>query len=211
MADDDIPGLTLNSEPPDEFRLAYRAPSQLGIGSDARYPVAPPLGWNPPALSPQDRDLLIKTVYGEARGEPVEGQSGVAHAILNRVAAGNYGQGVQGVVQAPAQGVNPARGYHEFSPWNPSGVAEGQTAALNALPTADPRTYANLGRVVDQAYYGTQGDPTYGATHYYGRMPAPPRWAGPLAAHNLTKIGATTFVGRPDEGPGRIPTNVAER
>lgn len=194
--------------PPDEFRLASRQPQPSGgIGSDARYPVAPPLGWDPPPLSPGDRDSMIKTVYGEARGEPEEGQAGVAHAILNRVRAGGYGQGIEGVVKAPAAGVNPRLGYHEFSPWNTGRATEGQPA-INTLQRDRPEDYARIGRLVDKVYSGTGGDPTYGATHYYGVMPRPPSWAPALAALNREKIGNTTFVGR-DEGPGRSPTQLA--
>ena len=37
-------------------------------------------------LSDDDRDALIKTVYGEARGEAEEGQIAVVHVIPNRAA-----------------------------------------------------------------------------------------------------------------------------
>jgi Cell Wall Hydrolase len=172
-----------------------------GIGSDARFPVAPPLGWNPPPLDPRERDLLIKTVYGEARGEPDAGKAAVVHAILNRVAAGGYGNGVSGVVLAPAEGVDPKRGFHEFSPWNPAGVPEGQPA-INTLPRDNPAAYAAIGNIVDKVYGGTGGDPTFGATHYYGYMPKPPPWGPALAAQNRVKIGGQTFVGGAS-GPGQ--------
>lgn len=179
----------------------------MPIGSDQRYPVAPPLGWNPPPLDPRDRDLLIKTVYGEAGGESDLGKAAIAHAILNRVSSGGYGQGVSGVVLAGVP--NPrdaARGYHEFSPWNPPGVPEGQAAKLNALPTADPKTYNQIGNIVDQVYSGTGGDPTFGATHYYGYMPHPPTGPGwaPILNQNVNKIGGNTFVGGAT-GPGYTP------
>lgn len=180
-----------------------------GIGSDARFPQAPPLGWSPPPLDPNDRDLMIKTIYGEAGGEPDLGKAAIAHAILNRVSAGGYGQRISGVVMAPAAGVNPAKGYHEFSPWNPPGVPEGQADKLNALPTADPSAYSHIGNIVDQVYGGTGGDPTFGATHYYGYMPRPPSWANALANLNRVKIGNQTFVGGAG-GPGRtLPIQTA--
>jgi conjugal transfer mating pair stabilization protein TraG len=50
-----------------------------------------------PQMNPVDRDIMIKTIAGEAGGEPPIGQAGIAHAILNRVAVGGYGQGVAGV------------------------------------------------------------------------------------------------------------------
>lgn len=179
------------SAPPDQFDLA------------SRQPEATPSSAGGPPLDPGDRDLLIKTVYGEASDQPPLGQAGIAHAILNRVRAGGYGQGVSGVVMAPAAGVNPRLGYHEFSPWNPKGVAEGQPR-INTLERDNPRAYASIGDIVDKAYSGLIPDPTGGATHYYGRMPhgGSPSWAGPLAALNRVKIGGTTFVGR-EHGPGQ--------
>ena len=152
-------------------------------------------------LDPVDRDNLIKTIYGEARGEPALGQAGVAHAILNRVAAGGYGNTITDVVHAGVP--NPkdaARGYHEFSPWNPPGVPESNPTAQNLSPDSKnpllANAYANIGSIVDKAYNGLIPDPTGGATHYYGYMPhGPPKWAGPLAAQNRVKIGNQTFIG----------------
>jgi len=174
-------------------------------------PEATPSSAGGMPMDPTDREALIRTVYGEASGEPALGQAGVAHAILNRVNAGGYGNGIQGVVMAPAAGVNPARGFHEFSPWNAPGVPESNPIAQH-LSANDPNpilrdAYANIGSVVDKAYNGLIPDPTGGATHYYGYMPRPPKWAGPLAAQNKVKIGNQTFVGGA-EGPGRKPVVV---
>jgi hypothetical protein len=163
-------------------------------------------------LNPRDRDLLIKTIYGEASGEPALGQAGVASAILNRVAAGGYGDGISGVVLAPAAGVNPNRGFHEFSPWNAPGVPESNPVAQHLSPN-DPNpllahAYANIGDIVDKVYGGLIHDPTGGATHYYGYMPRPPPWAPALAAQNRVKIGHQTFVGG-STGPGQtLPSQV---
>lgn len=164
-------------------------------------------------LDPRDRDLLIKTIYGEASGEPALGKAGVASAILNRVAAGGYGNGVSGVVLAGVP--NPrdaARGYHEFSPWNPPGVPESNPTAQHLSPN-DPNpllanAYRNIGDIVDKVYSGLILDPTGGATHYYGYMPKPPSWAPALAAQNRVKIGNQTFVGG-SAGPGQtLPSQV---
>jgi hypothetical protein len=157
-------------------------------------------------LDPRDRDLLIKTVYGEASNQPALGQAAVAHAILNRVADGGYGQGVSGVVLAPAAGVNPKRGFKEFSPWNAPGVPESNPVAQNLSPNSPnpllANAYRNIGDIVDRVYGGWIPDPTHGATHYYGYMPKPPAWAPALAAQNQVKIGDQTFVGG-STGPGQ--------
>ena len=169
-----------------------------GIGSDANFPVSPPLGWNAPPLNNVDRDNLIKTVYGESSDQPPLGQAAVAHAILNRVNAGGYTGGapntITNVIHAPVP--NPsdaARGFHQFSPWNPPGVKESNPAMQHLSPN-DPN-YIKIGHIVDQVYSGAIPDPTGGATHYYGYMPHPPPWAAKLAAQNTTKIGGQTFIG----------------
>ena len=161
-------------------------------------------------LSQADRDNLIKTVYGEAGNQPVMGQAGVAHAIMNRLTAGGYGDTLSDIVKAPAAGVNPSKGYHEFSPWNPPGVPESNMVAQNLSPSnADPRlrkAYADIGGIVDKSWNNLIPDPTGGATHYYGYMPQPPKWAAPLAAQNKVKIGGQTFVGG-STGPGQTIPN----
>ena len=178
-----------------------------GIGSDARFPVSPPLGWNPPPLNPVDRENLIRTIYGEAADQPALGQAGVAHAIFNRLNAGGFGNSVTDIVHAGVP--NPrdaARGYHEFSPWNPPGMPESNPTAQH-LPPTDPN-YQRIGSIVDQVYNGAIPDPTGGSTHYYGYMPHPPPWAAKLAAQNTTKIGGQTFIGGYYGGPGQTPPPV---
>lgn len=173
-------------------------------------PEATPSSAGGMPLSPADREAMIRTVYGEASNQPPLGQAGIAAAILNRVAAGGYGDGIQGVVHAPAAGVNPARGFKEFSPWNAPGVPESNPIAQRLSPD-DPNpqlagAYRNIGDIVDKVYSGLIPDPTGGATHYYGYMPQPPKWAAPLAAQNRVKIGGQTFVGG-STGPGQaMPT-----
>jgi hypothetical protein len=188
--------------------------SMLGAASS---PEPMPSTAGGPPMDPNDRDMLIKTVYGEASNQPPLGQAGIVHAILNRVAAGGYSAGapntIANVVTAPAAGVNPARGFHEFSPWNAPGVPESNPTAQNLSPNnPNPvlaNAYRNIGDIVDKVYAGLIPDPTGGATHYYGFMKVPPKWAAPLAAQNRVKIGDQTFVGG-STGPGQsMPNQIA--
>lgn len=152
--------------------------------------------------------MLIKTVAAEAGNQPPLGQAAVAHVILNRVASGQYGQGVPGVVTEP---VKPGSQYKQFSVWNPPGLPESSATARNL----DPRSpqYAQIGDLVDKVYSGVIPDPTGGALHYYAPRSMqggkPPGWAAPLADFNDVTIADQRFVGRPIQPP-RTPTPALE-
>lgn len=55
-----------------------------------------------------DRDAIALTIYGEARGEGIEGMIAVSRVILNRYHAGGYGRSLAEVCQKPKA----------FSCWN---------------------------------------------------------------------------------------------
>lgn len=55
------------------------------------------------ALTENERELIARVVYLEARGEPEEGQQAVAEVILNRVAAENFPSSVESVVYQKGQ------------------------------------------------------------------------------------------------------------
>jgi spore germination cell wall hydrolase CwlJ-like protein len=100
-------------------------------------------------LSPRDRDLMIRTIIGEAGNQGPQGQAAVAHVIANRVAAGNYGKTPAAVVMAPGQ----------FEPWQ---------IRKQELLSIDPKSaaYQNAGDIVDMSQSGDIPDPTGGATHF---------------------------------------------
>lgn len=93
-------------------------------------------------------DNLIRTVFGEARGEDPRGQQAVASVILNR--ARQTGQSYDDVVTAPGQ----------FEPWgNP--VTRARMLAL----TPDSPDYQAIAANIAPALNGD--DPTGGADHFY--------------------------------------------
>ena len=177
-----------------------------GIGSDAVASGAADTP-APPPMSAADRDTLIRTVAGEAGSEPPQGQAAVAHTILNRVAAGGYGDGISGVALAPTK---PGSQFHEYSTWNPP-KGGGSPAARNI----DPQSYQKVGQMVDMAYSGEYPDLTGGATHYYaprgmpgGKPPAqwPQQW---FKTQPKTTIGHQVFVSG-SGGPGQqLPDQIA--
>jgi N-acetylmuramoyl-L-alanine amidase len=122
----------------------------------------PPPPW--PALTAHDRDVLIRTLYGEAANESEVGQIAVVHVIRNRLLRGparRFGGTPAEVCQKPWQ----------FSCWNAN---DPQRPRLLAL-AQDSATYTRLGAVVDKAW--ALPDSVGGADHYYASYIARPAWA----------------------------------
>jgi spore germination cell wall hydrolase CwlJ-like protein len=119
-------------------------------------------------VTERDRDILARTLWGEARGESLAGQIAVAWAIRNRVFDGKdrswWGEGYAGVCQKP----------YQFSCWNKNDPNYAYLSGAKPIPF---REFAQAQIAADQVIAGTAPDPTGGATHYYATtMPKPPTW-----------------------------------
>lgn len=143
--------------------------------SEGRMSIAPPAVLPDPPVQPSAEgqasiDVLARTIWGEARGEPNAdaGMRAVAHVVLNRRDHPCWwGRSVKGVCLKPFQ----------FSCWNESdpnrtkllAVGTGDAVFALALSIAaelvalDPTNRARI-------------DTTGGATHYYARNIAAPAW-----------------------------------
>lgn len=160
--------------------------------SDAPLSAAPPL----PCGGSVDAavDTLARTLWGEARGEPVRGIEAVAAVVVNRVrravAAGGYwwGGSVVAVCRKPWQ----------FACWNPS---DPNRAKLMVVGPSDP-VFATCLRVARRAVAGVLPDPTGGATHYH-RLGVHPAWAAERVPS--AEIGRHLFFNDVEEG------DIAER
>ena len=141
-------------------------------------------------------DQIVRTVWGEAAGEPPEGQRGVAAVIQNRMK--QSGQDATSVIFKPNQ----------FEPWNNPATR----AKLEGLDPNSPeyqRILANIAPVLG----GVAPDPTNGATHFYsptaqaalGRET--PSWATgqaqDIGRHRFYNIGY-----QPDSGAPGAPSSV---
>jgi N-acetylmuramoyl-L-alanine amidase len=135
------------------------------------------------ALSPIN--LLTTLLYGECRGESIEGQSAVANVVNNRLATGRWGTTLQQVILSPAQ----------FSCLWPNGGEQ-----LVVLEFAN-RCFdlARYSRVEMQLRLIAEGllrpallDPTNGSTHYYDKRIAAPTWAA-APAIKQAEIGHHLF------------------
>lgn len=107
-------------------------------------------------------ETAVRTIYGEARGEPEEGQRAVAHVLVNRMASGRWGKSLAAVCLAPAQ----------FSCWNTN---DPNRRLMLELPD-DNAALVKFREMVNSALMGS-ADPTLGASHYYAAsMQKPPAW-----------------------------------
>lgn len=120
-----------------------------------------------------DVEALARTVYGEARGEPREGQIAVAYVALNRLADervwwereeddGVPDGTIEAVVEDP----------HQFSAWNGDNPTRGAMLAA----TLDDMAYREAMLAALTAIQGRDSDPTGGATHYHS-VDVTPAWA----------------------------------
>ncbi|MFO1038147.1 MAG: cell wall hydrolase [Geminicoccaceae bacterium] len=99
----------------------------------------------------RDTDILARTLYGEARGEPWEGIQAVACVVRNRVADRRWPDRIAEVCLQPRQ----------FSCWNRN------DANLRAMLLADEQDAGFL-RCLEAAEMAINHfvDITHGATHY---------------------------------------------
>ncbi len=131
----------------------------------------------PPGVTPEE-DQIVRTVWGEANGQPLAGQQAVAHVIKTRAKAS--GQSTQDVIFAP----------HQFEPWNTA-----RRSQLEGLDPTSPEYQRILQQVVRPVMTGQAQDPTGGATHFLNpalvksRGDEIPGWA----SGNRTTIGAHDF------------------
>ncbi len=152
--------------------------------------AAPP---SPPAPVNQNRlalgaaretaiDILARTLWGEARNQPVRGIEAVAAVVLNRVALATerggwwWGDGVVAVCRHP----------RAFPCWSPGGP---ELPKLLAVKAGDP-VFDTCLRVARRAVAGVLPDATHGATHYHPASAHPIWAAGELPT---AEIGTTLF------------------
>jgi hypothetical protein len=146
-------------------------------------------------LTPREREILVRTIMGEAAGEGPQGWAAVAHVIRNRTNDPRWPGDPSSVALEPQQ----------FSAWN-----QGQGGNDMVRQGQDNPLFQQIGNVVDQVWGGAVPDPTQGATHYYAPAGMPggqePEWfddvtrergAGPV------QIGGHLFSGRAQGQPRR--------
>lgn len=131
-----------------------------------------------------DREILARTLEGEARSEGYDGMLAAGAVIDNRAASGRYGKGLRGVILKDGQ----------FSAWN--GIT-GYAGGKGGLDMLNMRPSQDAYRAADAILSRNYSDPTGGATHYYNPASASPEWGSDGDAWKT--IGRHTF-GAPDGG-----------
>jgi len=117
---------------------------------------------------------MAKTLYGECRGEPIEGQIAVAWVIRNRAEHPRWwGKGVAGVCLHP----------YQFSCWNRS---DPQYGKLKVTP--------ELYQIALDVLRGKHPDPTGGADHYLmTNIVDRTKWARENPKKKTVEIGVHSF------------------
>jgi N-acetylmuramoyl-L-alanine amidase len=96
----------------------------------------------PNGFSQNDIQLMANAVYGEARGEPYEGQVAVAAVILNRLESATFPNTVSGVIFEPLAFTAVADGQIWLTP--NEGAKKAVLDAINGMdPTGDALYYFN--------------------------------------------------------------------
>lgn len=142
-------------------------------------------------------ETLALTLYGEARGEPVEGRIAVGSVIRNRAARGYRGGTIAEVCLYPLQ----------FSCWQPVGgvanythviglaerMAAGQAPQWATVKQAE--IFAETAWIAEGLIRGVIRDRVAGARHYLARYlyeSRPPKWA--RGAPVICEVGGHVFV-----------------
>ncbi|HTH11974.1 MAG TPA: cell wall hydrolase, partial [Acidovorax sp.] len=146
-------------------------------------------------LTDQQRDTLVRTILGEARGEGVDGMAAVAHVIANRAASGQY----------PSDPARVARQPFQFSTWN---TGEGGNNPQQFRKGS--REYQTAAQVIDQVFGGQSRDPTNGALFYHTPQ-VNPNWSRDVNQFGTTRIGNHIFYNGNPVPPRDIPNAVASR
>jgi hypothetical protein len=123
-----------------------------------------------------ERELRRLTLFGEVRGEPLDGIAGVSSVLDNRIKDGRWGPTLASVVGAWAQ----------FSClWPELGGANFNAVlgAARAIQRDDlSPTLLLLGYIGDGTANGVIPDLTHGATHYHtSNLDPRPMWTKPPA------------------------------
>lgn len=138
----------------------------VGLLTAAKMGISLSSGSSSSSYNNNDRYLLAKVIYAEARGESYKGQVAIGAVVLNRVEDSRFPNTIAGVI---------------YQPWAFTAVNDGQ---INLEP--DQTAY----QAADDALNGW--DPTYGSVYYYNPATATSKWI--YSTTYVTQIGNHIFA-----------------
>lgn len=128
-------------------------------------------------VSATDLDIMARTLFGEARGEPTEGKIAVAWVIRNRLSRPKrFGSTIGAVCRQP----------YQFSCWNSH---DPNLPKLKAVTLADP-VFKECLQIATDVCADKIPDPTNGA-QFYRAIGTPADWA--IDHKPCAEIGAHEF------------------
>ena len=124
-----------------------------------------------------DREVLARTIAGEAGRESFKGQQAVLNVMMNRARNGGYGgKNLRDVALADGQ----------FSTWNKvTGYAKGE----GGLDVFNLKPSAEIYGLVDRAMNGNLDDVTGGALNFYNPATSDPKWGARYGGNFPLTIG----------------------
>lgn len=155
-------------------------------------PAPAPARTLPFVFSALDLDIGARTVFGEARGEPLDGKIAVAWVLRNRAARGLYEKRLRALF-GDGRIASACRARLQFSCWNERDPNRNKIETV----TGDDPVFQECQLAVLVALHGYAPDPTAGSTHYHTTAkPAwatawPPAWAA--GKQPVCAIGAHSF------------------
>lgn len=147
----------------------------------------------------RDVDVMARTIYGEARGETMQGMRAVGNVILNRAHSPGWWSRIniddlidgfdESLADIPDDSVEAVcRKPWQFSPWN-----YGNPNRLKVEDvTLDNRRFRDAYYAALAVIQGRASDPTDGATHFYApSVMGTPTWLENATLH--ASIGGHKF------------------
>jgi N-acetylmuramoyl-L-alanine amidase len=147
-----------------------------------------------------DKDILSRTLYGEAEANNTRDAIAIACVVVNRMHLANW----------PDSAAEVCLQSWQFSCWNPN-----DPNRARILAAKDEKWFLKCQEIADQALQGALGgDITRGSTHYYQSKSKEPFWARgktPVLIVAHTKGGGHCFYNNIDSSPPKSATEALDQ
>lgn len=132
------------------------------------------------SATPEDIEIMARTIWGEARGESYEGKVAIGWVIRNRASKSPKYNWSSKISQVCLQ-------KFQFSCWNKN---DSNLVKIKSVTTSDP-TFKECLEIAKKVVAGELADISNGADHYYANYIRRPYWA--IGETPVAKIGVHLF------------------